>query len=34
MPLGADRLANSSTLTIMDNIGAQSQRFYRIGIVD
>jgi hypothetical protein len=33
-PLGGNRPANSATLTIEDNIGGQSQRFYRVLVVD
>ena len=32
--LGGDRVATSSTLTIEDNIGSQSQRFYRVLVAD
>jgi hypothetical protein len=33
-PLGADRVANSSMLLIEDDIGANTQRFYRVAILD
>jgi hypothetical protein len=33
-PLGGNRLATSPTLTVTDNIGSQSQRFYRVLILD
>jgi hypothetical protein len=33
-PLGAERTAAGTSLTIVDNIGLQPQRFYRIIILD
>jgi hypothetical protein len=33
-PLGAERTAVGTSLTIIDNIGLQPQRFYRITILD
>ena len=33
-PVGTDRLANSATLTVEDNIGGNRQRFYRVLVLD
>jgi hypothetical protein len=28
-PLGSDQVATGTSLTVLDNIGSQTQRFYR-----
>ena len=33
IPLGSDRVATGSTLTIQENIGANPRRFYRVGLL-